>query len=1040
MTLRRNSALIALMLFILAEVFLTAYLYRNWQNKQQIHEERQLQSVQTAYQAAVDGFRLATEIYVDEVIRQPDTLSLLQQGLKASDEKDQALARGLLYRALWPSYDQLSENNLRQMQFHQPDGRSYLRFMQTDAWGDDLLPFRPSVRQALDKREPVAAFEAGLSLTGFRYVYPLDWQGENLGSVELSIPFRSIQQAMRQLDPVNDYHLYLQRSIIEPIVPRGYLALYSQTCIHSDFLLEDPSLELPDSPQPPSDRVEAINKRLSEHPSIIKALDAGQMHLHQLRLDRQTWSVTFLPIQDLEGRTVAYVTAYSVDPFAAALRQDFIVNWLLGSGLLIAILLLVYRLLASREALMSEKAYQHAITDCMGESLYALDRQGRFTFINPSAQELLLNQETDVLGKTEESLLSWLPAIGDVPEKVDRLSGALRAFEGRARLQRTDGSLVDVEVTSRPLYKQEGKYGSVTLLRDISERKQTEKRLLLAASVFSTAQEGIIITDPEGSILMVNEAFTEISGYSLSEAEGRNPRFLQSGRHDRSFYTQLWRSLSQTGLWVGEIWNCRKDGSEYLQAITITAVKDSQGKTLHYVGLLSDVTKLRQHQEELEFLAHYDPLTRLPNLMLMQERLDALIMENNNKKQRLLVGKLDLDNFSLINEQWGHDTGDLLLKSVAERLQLLLGEEAVIARLGGDEFAFVICLSEEAKPGLFHVKSLLEDSKRPFYIRGELFRITASIGLTFYPQPTQVSADQLLRQADQAMFQAKQAGKNVYQIFDAEQDNQLRGQYETLARLSEALHNNEFTLFYQPKVNLLSGEVIGVEALIRWQHPERGLVPPGSFLPVMDQQALEIEVSHWVIHQALQQVSRWKQAGIQLQVSINVCAQHLQQADFVAQIEDHLKRFDGLTGQDLQLEILESSVLGDMHHVNSVINDCRRLQVAFSLDDFGTGYSSLAYLKRLPADIIKIDQSFVRDMLDDPDDLAILEGIMGLSRAFDRQVIAEGVETYQHAELLVALGCIQAQGYGIAKPMPAADLPDWLAQWKKAPWKFPDFN
>lgn len=1034
MTLQRNSALIALLLFIIAEAFLTAYLYRNWQSKQQVHAERQVQSVQTAYQAAVDSFKLATEIYVDEVVRQPDILSLLQQGLQATDADDQALARGLLYRALWPSYEQLRENNLRQIQFHQPDGRSYLRFLQAEVWGDDLLAFRPSVQKTLEKRQPVAAFEAGLSLTGFRYVYPLDWQGEDLGSVELSIPFRSIQQVMRQLDPAHDYHLYLQRSIIEPVVPSGYFALYKPGFLHPDFLLEDPGLELPDSPQPPSERVEAINFQLSEHPTIIKALDAGQMYTHQLRLDRQTWAVTFLPIQDLEGRTVAYVTAYAADAFAAALRQDFIVNLFLGSGFLIAILLLVYRLLASREALLAEKAYQHAITDSMGEGLYALDRQGCFTFINPSAQVLLFSREIDVLGAKEESLLSWLPASGDVPEKVDRLAGALRAYDGQARLQRKDGSLLDVEVTSRPLFKQGRMYGSVTLLRDISERKRTEERLLLAASVFSSAQEGIIITRPDATILMVNDAFTSISGYSFEEVEGHNPSLLQSGRHDRAFYTQLWRGLLQTGLWKGELWNRRKDGSEYLQAITISAVTNSQGKTLHYVGLLSDVTQLRQHQEELEFLAHYDPLTRLPNLVLMQQRLDDLMTKAKMARQRLLVGKLDLDDFKLINDRWDHAIGDLLLKSVAERLQSLLGEEAVIARLGGDEFAFVVVLPEALEPGLQQVKSLLEESKSPFYIQGHLLRVTASIGLTFYPQATGVNANQLLRQTDQALYQAKQVGKNGYQIFDTVLDNQLRGQYETLTRLSKALTNNEFTLFYQPKVNLCSGEVIGVEALIRWQHPERGLLVPKSFLSVMDQQPLEVEVSCWVIRQALQQVSSWKQAGIHLQVSVNICAQHLQQSDFVAQIEGHLSEYGNLTGQDLQLEILESSILGDIHHANKVINDCRHFEVIFALDDFGTGYSSLAYLKRLSADIIKIDQSFVRDMLDDQDDMAILQGVMGLSRAFKRKVIAEGVETYQHAELLVKLGCVQAQGYGIARPMPAEDLPAWLESWQDSPW------
>ena len=1038
MILRRNSALIALIILLLAEVLLTAYLYRNWQAKLQIHQERQVQSVQTAYQAAVDSFKLASEIYVNEVIRQPELLALLKQGLMADSEPEQALARGLLYRSLWPSYAALSESSLRQMQFHQPDGRSYLRFLQAEAYGDDLLAFRPSVREVLEHRQPLATFEAGLSLTGFRYVFPLDWQEHNLGSVELSVPFRAVQEVMRQLDPTQDYYLFLQRSIIEPVVPSGSLVLYRPTLLHPDFLIEDPNLALPDSPPPPSQQAQALNRQLSGQSRILAALDAGQMTTQQAQLDRQTWAITFLPIQGLDGRTLAYIAAYTADAFAAALRQDFVINWLLGSALLAAILLLVYRLLASREALLAEKAYQHAITESMGEGLYALDRQGQFTFVNPRAEELLDCKGTEIQGVSESKLVSWQRSGQSVAQPLTDLANALRSYEGEAQLVRPDGSLLDVEVTSRPLYKQGVMSGSVTLLRDISERKRTEERLLLAASVFSSAQEGIIITQPDASILMVNDAFETITGYSFAEVEGKNPRLLQSGRQQPGDYLHLWQSLLEQGLWQGELWNRRKDGKEYLQATTITAVTDAKGKPLHYVGLVSDITQLKQHQDELEFLAHYDPLTHLPNLVHLQQQLEALMQASQDSGQSLLVGKLDLDDFNAINDRWGHAAGDQLLKAVAERLKRLMGDSAFVARLGGDEFAFVVQLPAELEQGLQAVKALLNDSKRAFYIQGQLIKITASIGLTFYPQNLPANADQLLRQADQAMYQAKQAGKKGYQVFDAELDHRMRGQYETLMRLTEALAEDEFVLFYQPKVNLLTGQVIGVEALIRWQHPERGLLAPGQFLSVLDQQPLEVEVSHWVIRQALQQLASWKQAGIHLPVSVNICAQHLQQKDFVEQIDQHLSAQPTLESQDLQLEILESSVLGDIDHACQVIHACRGLGVTFALDDFGTGYSSLAYLKHLPADLIKIDQSFVRDMLDDPDDLAILQGVQGLAKAFERDVLAEGVETYQHAELLVELGCVQAQGYGIARPMPAEAMPEWLLSWQAKPWRFSD--
>lgn len=1038
MIIRRNSALIVIFLFLVAQGLLTAYLYQSWQGKQGVHEQRQVQSVQTAYQAAIKSFQLATEVYVDEVVRQPEILQLFQTGLIATSEPEQAIARGQLYRALWPSYQALSTNSLRQIQFHQPDGRSYLRFFQPEAWGDDLLAFRPSVRQVLETREPVAAFEAGLSLTGFRYVYPLDWEGQGLGSVELSVPFRAVQTLMRELDPSQDYHLYLKRSMVEPVVNPNFFVLYRESCLHPDYLLEDPGLELPDSPLPPSVQVQGINQQLNATPPVIAAMETGQTHTLFAQIEGQTWSVILLPIKDLRGQTVAYVAAYGKDAFAAALRHDFFVNLLFGTALLVAILLLVYRLLASREALVAEKDYQHAITDSMAEGLYALDRQGRFSFVNPSALSLLGLLEHQVLGQPENTLLEWQTTSDTVPEPLDRLSGAVRVYQGEARLLRSDGEQLDVEVTSRPLYKNGATTGSVTLLRDISERKRTEERLLLAASVFSSAQEGIIITRPDASILMVNDAFTQITGYSFGEVEERNPSLLQSGRHDREFYIQMWRQLVSDGWWKGEIWNRTKEGRVYLQSSTITAVTNAQGQTLHYVGLVSDITQLKQHQQELEYLAHYDPLTHLPNRVLLHQRLVEIMQQVQAQGTRLLVGYLDLDDFKEVNDVSGHETGDLLLKSMGSRLQFVLGQDALIARLGGDEFAFILQQQDALETSLDQVKILLEETAKPFLVHGRRFKVSASVGLSIYPQSTEVDADQLMRQADQAMYQAKQAGKNRYQIFDTELDHQMRGQYETLSRLTEALENNEFRLFYQPKVNLMTGDVVGVEALIRWQHPDRGLLPPAFFLSVMDQHPLEVQVSHWVIRNALKQVAEWKKADIHLPVSVNICAQHLQQPDFVAQIEHHLAEQESLCGTDLELEILESSVLGDIHHAFKVINDCRRLQVSFALDDFGTGYSSLAYLKRLPADVIKIDQSFVRDMLDDSDDLAILQGVMGLARAFEREVIAEGVETYQHAALLTQLGCRLAQGYGIARPMPAEDLPAWLTSWQVSPWRFND--
>lgn len=1052
MLLRRNPLLTVLAFFILGQLLLGLFLYHNWQIKQAMHQEQQVHLVETAYQAAVSSYRLASEVYVDEVIRQPEVLRLLEEGYLADSPEAQAIARGRLYRHLWPSYASLSQQHLRQLHFHDPLGYSYLRFLQPQRWGDNLAAQRLSVARMLAERAPVATFEAGRSLTGFRYLFPLAWPAQDaitpliseLGSVELSIPFRALQEWMHELDPSQEYQLYLDRQHLASKVSHDFFSLYTAQ-LHPDLLVENAQLDLPGAPLPPSLAVQRLHLQLTEHAKIQRLTQATQPLVITQRLDRQSWTVVFLPVLDHQGQAVAYIGAYRPDPFADALRQDF---WLYGwgaTGLLLAMLILLYRLLASREAILNEKNDQKAVTESMAEALYALDAEGRFTLLNPSAVDLLQAQEASLIGCYEHQVLSWHPvAEADINLQDSgqaRLLPQLNThFAGQAQLCLAQGSEIHVEVTRRTLYKKGVRSGSVTLLRDLRERQQTEQRLRLAASVFSSAHEGIVITEPDGSILMVNQAFERITGYTVDQLEGQNPRMLHSGRHDQAFYAELWQSLEAQGFWSGEIWNRDAHGQTYLQSTRISAVRNQQGQIQQYVGLTTDITQLKRHQQELEFLAHFDPLTRLPNRVLFHEKLVQAMLEVQACHQQLLVGYLDLDDFKEINDAFGHDVGDLTLQAVSQRLLMLLGEhprdQAQLARLGGDEFAFILRVASSLEASLEAIYTLLKQLNQPFFVRGQRFVISGSIGLSCFPQGESVDADQLMRQADQAMYQAKQLGKNRCQLFDIELDHRLRGQYETLSRLKQALEQGEFRLFYQPKVNLHTGEVIGFEALIRWQHPERGLLAPALFLPALDQHPLEIEVSHWVLRTALEQVAAWRAQGYSWTVSVNICAQHLQQSGFADQLEEYLRQFPQLSGRDIELEILESSILGDIQQASRVIRQCQRLDVRFALDDFGTGYSSLAYLKQLPTYWIKIDQGFVRDMLNDQDDLAILQGIMGLAQAFEREVIAEGVETFAHAKALFSLGCLYAQGYGIARPMPAEQVMDWVAAWQAKPWIF----
>jgi diguanylate cyclase (GGDEF)-like protein/PAS domain S-box-containing protein len=572
-----------------------------------------------------------------------------------------------------------------------------------------------------------------------------------------------------------------------------------------------------------------------------------------------------------------------------------------------------------------------------------------------------------------------------------------------------------------------------TVFEDISERKQVEEQLRLAANVFIHAREGIVITDADARVIAVNDAFASITGYARDEVIGRNPRILRSGLQEGEFYAKMWRALVEQGHWSGEISNRRKNGEVYVELLTISAVRDLEGKPRQYVGLFSDITPLKEQEKRLENIAHYDALTGLPNRVLLADRLQQSMVQAQRRGQPMAVVYLDLDGFKAVNDRHGHETGDQLLIAVATRMKLALREGDTLSRLGGDEFVAVLPDLADAAASVPMLARLLAAAAQPLPVGDLVLQVSASLGVTFFPQAEDIDADQLLRQADQAMYQAKLAGKNRYHVFDSDLDRSVRGHHESLERIRRALAENEFVLHYQPKVNMRSGEVIGVEALVRWQHPEKGLLAPALFLPLIEDHPLAVELGEWVIDSALGQIEEWLASGLNIPVSVNVGARQLQHPEFTDRLRRALAAHPGVRHGDLAMEVVETSALEDLLRVSRLIDTCREFGVTFALDDFGTGYSSLTYLKRLPVTQLKIDQSFVRGMLDDPDYRVILEGVIGLARSFRRDLIAEGVETAVHGTMLLQLGCELAQGYGIARPMPAQELPGWAANWRPDP-------
>lgn len=582
---------------------------------------------------------------------------------------------------------------------------------------------------------------------------------------------------------------------------------------------------------------------------------------------------------------------------------------------------------------------------------------------------------------------------------------------------------------------------------DVNASSMDESRLRLAASVFANTHDGIVITDATGCILDINRAYAKISGYSSEEVIGKMPDFLKSNVHPIEFYEEIWRSLKKSGVWRGEISNRRKNGKLCPELLSISAVLDAFGEVTHYVAIYTDITDLKESQQKLEHLAYHDALTGLPNRVLLGDRILQALASVRRRNGLLAICFLDLDDFKPINDTYGHQSGDRLLIEVTKRLKESVRETDTIARIGGDEFALLLSELESAQEASEILTRLLTRVAMPYQFDHVTAVISASIGYTLVPGDSG-DPDSLLRHADQAMYVAKQEGRNRFHLFDVEQDLRIRHKRENLSRVKKALAFFEFRLFYQPKVDLRRGKVVGMEALIRWQHPDLGLLVPSDFLLVLGDHPLLIEIGDWAIREALTQIAEWQTLGLKLPVSVNISGNHLLHPEFVSRLADHLAAFPKLNPRYLELEILETAALEDVTHVSRVIGKCRELGVEFSLDDFGTGYSSLLYLKRLPAKTLKIDQSFVRDMLDTPEGADAIAGIISLATAFKRKVVVEGVEFIEQGIVLLRLNCDVVQGYAIARPMPANEVPTWVAKfcpdqaWQASlnlPWRRSDF-
>jgi len=657
------------------------------------------------------------------------------------------------------------------------------------------------------------------------------------------------------------------------------------------------------------------------------------------------------------------------------------------------------------------------------DALYWIARDGHFVRVNDAVSAML--------GYSKEELLSM--SIWDVDPNFPRekwlaqfkkLKG-LKSLSFETEQKRKNGDLIPVDVNVSYFVYEDAEY-HCAIVRDTSERKAADERLRLMARVFEHSGEAIIITDPHNNILMVNRSFTRLTGYAPKDVYGRNPRILKSGKEDREFYGAMWDTLLNDGFWQGEIWDRRKDGSLYPKWLSLSVVRNSSGEITNFIGSFTDISERIRAAERIEFLAHHDNLTNLPNRFSLRERLVQALGQVKRSGGLLAVAFVDLDRFKKVNDSLGHHIGDILLFQVAARLVESVRSSDIVARFGGDEFVVVLTDIPSSVAAAHVVSSIQKNLSEPYMLDGHNLQITPSIGISVFPDDGDAS-EELIQNADIAMYHAKSQGRNNYQFFRPTMNAAAHERFLLETDLLTAIERNEFILHYQPQIEIESGRIMGVEALVRWQHPTRGFVQPVNFIPIAEDSGLILPIGNLVIECACRQLMAWISAELPpLRMSVNLSARQFKDENLLAFLKNTVTE-TGIPPYLLEFEVTESVAMDNAEATIVTLRNLKEMGFQLALDDFGTGYSSLSYLKLFPFDRLKIDRSFVKDLESDADDAAIAAATIALAHTLGKEVVAEGVETEGQLGFLKHQQCDIAQGYYYSRPLSAEDLAGFLS-------------
>ncbi len=939
--------------------------------------------------------------------------------------------------------------------FHRKDNTSFLRVHRPDFYDDDLSEFRPMVVETNRRLKPLSGYEAGRGGLYYRVMHPVFYKDQHIGSVEFGFRVSKVvdllgENKQAEVALLFDKDVWEKTFFFENYPSKILGDEVLMLCCHNIFeklpqgFLFDDNLK----PKKIDGKWYVFNRDLAlqdfkgqgiariAFAQDVTVLVEGfyEFILLSVGFTLVLAIIAFLVLHSSFAslHRELYVASQSLESSTAELGKSYAELEKYRHHLEEIIVERTVNLAKANEDLNQEILERGRVEDDLRSSQESLAKAQSIARLGHWEWDVLKNhvvcsdEAYVIFGVAEENrLYSFEGFLRYVhPDEIDfvkkwvarLLEGSQREESLDFRIIRSDGVTRYVHTEVEVRREEEGRpLELMGVVQDVTEAKIANQQLVLSASVFESSIEGIIITNSRGDIQRVNKAFTDITGYGEGEVVGENPRILKSDRHDKAFFEEMWAALLKKGQWQGEIWNRRKDGEIYPQWLTITSVVNSQGNTTNFVGVFHDMTELKLHEEQLRYQAHHDALTGLPNRMLFRDRLGVSMAQARREERKVAVLFLDLDNFKRINDSLGHTVGDLLLKEVAVRLGHCIRAGDSVARYGGDEFIVLLDRIDHEEDAVLAAQRIIAALAPAVLLHDREFYLTVSVGIAFFPEDGQ-DQEALIKNADTAMYRAKDKGKNTYEIFTAAMNKRVTEWLAVENSLRKALEFKEFTLYFQPKIDLGSGEIIGVEALMRWMHKDGEIIPPNDFIPLAEDTGLIVEMGNWAIEEACRAAKEFHDRGYPISMSVNISPRQFREENLAAKVASALEKVD-LDPSALIFEITESTVMDNEGKAVALLGGLKEMGVGLSIDDFGTGYSSLYYLKHLPIGELKIDRKFVRDVTVHEDDTAITTAIISMAKSLHLRVVAEGVENEVQLGYLLKQGCDQMQGFLFSKPV-----------------------